>query len=164
MFPRIIAGGDNFFFRTKRGRLEAIIRRKSSPTYSVSLNQKWSHQINWTWAFKCAKFSSLINFQCISSASELELSLISFAGSDCTSTWQRGDNRKRRWWEGEGAIIWERWLFQIFPSKGDDYWREVINRGTAIIRGNTVLYWKCFVLYLRRTLILSLRTLVLFVT
>ena len=29
-------------------------------------------------------------------------------------------------------------LFQIFPSKGGDYLREAINRGTAIIRGNTV--------------------------
>ena len=26
-------------------------------------------------------------------------------------------------------------LFQIFPSKGGDYLREAINRGTAIIRG-----------------------------
>ena len=32
----------------------------------------------------------------ISSASELELSLISFAGSDSTSTWHGGDKRKRR--------------------------------------------------------------------
>ena len=31
-----------------------------------------------------------------------------------------------------GAII------LIFPSKGGDYWREAINRGTAIIQGNTV--------------------------
>ena len=26
----------------------------------------------------------------------------------------------------------------MFPSKGDDYSREANNRGTAIIRGNTV--------------------------
>ena len=26
----------------------------------------------------------------------------------------------------------------MFPSKGDDYFREANNRGTAIIRGNTV--------------------------
>ena len=29
-------------------------------------------------------------------------------------------------------------LFQIFLSKRGDYLREAINRGTAIIRGNTV--------------------------
>jgi len=29
-------------------------------------------------------------------------------------------------------------IIYIFPSKGGDYLREVINRGTAIIRGNTV--------------------------
>ena len=37
---------------------------------------------------------------------------------------------------GGGAIIRGRRL--LFPSKGGDYSREVINRGTAIIRGNTV--------------------------
>ena len=35
-------------------------------------------------------------------------------------------------------IIRGRQLFLIFPSKGDDYSREEINRGTAIIQGNTV--------------------------
>ena len=30
-------------------------------------------------------------------------SKISFAGSDSTSTWQGGDKRKRRWWEGWGG-------------------------------------------------------------
>ena len=39
---------------------------------------------------------------------------------------------------GGGAIIRGRQLFQIFPSEGGDYLREVINQGTAIIRGNTV--------------------------
>ena len=29
-------------------------------------------------------------------------------------------------------------LFKIFPSKRRDYSREAINRGRAIIRGNTV--------------------------
>ena len=29
-------------------------------------------------------------------------------------------------------------LFKVFPSKGGNYSRETINRGTAIIRGNTV--------------------------
>ena len=40
---------------------------------------------------------------------------------------------------GGAAIIRERRLFLIFPSKGGDYSREAINRGTAIIQGNTVL-------------------------
>ena len=40
---------------------------------------------------------------------------------------------------GGGAIIWERQLFQIFPSKGGDYSREAINQGTAFIQGNMVI-------------------------
>ena len=42
---------------------------------------------------------------------------------------------------GERAVIQVREvsrLFQIFRSKGADYSREAINRGTAIIRGKTV--------------------------
>ena len=39
---------------------------------------------------------------------------------------------------GRGTIIRGRRLFQIFLSKGGDYSREVINGGTAVIRGNTV--------------------------
>ena len=63
----------------------------------------------------------------ITPASELDLSLITFAGSDFTLTGQGGDKAKKRRqevcvcvWEGGGII-------------------EAINRGTAIIRGNTVL-------------------------
>ena len=55
--------------------------------------------------------------------SELESSLISLAGSHCTSTWQEGDKRKRKWLEGRGS----------------DYLRETINWGTAIIWGNMLL-------------------------
>ena len=40
---------------------------------------------------------------------------------------------------GAAAIIRGRRLFLIFPSKGGDYSREAINRGAAIIPGNTVL-------------------------
>ena len=40
---------------------------------------------------------------------------------------------------GGGAIIWERQLFQIFPSKGGDYSREAINQGMAFIQGNMVI-------------------------
>ena len=38
-----------------------------------------------------------------------------------------GDKRKRTWREG-----WGKRLFQIFLSKGGDYSREAISRGTAI--------------------------------
>ena len=65
-----------------------------------------------------------------SSAPELELSLISFAGSGSTATWQGGDKSKRRWREGWGwAIIGGRRLFQTFRSK------DAIIRRTAFIRG-----------------------------
>ena len=40
---------------------------------------------------------------------------------------------------GGSTIIRGRRLFLIFPPKGGDYSREAIYRGTAIIRGNTVL-------------------------
>ena len=39
---------------------------------------------------------------------------------------------------GGGGIIRGRQLFETFPSKAGGYLREAINRGTAIIRGNTV--------------------------
>ena len=52
------------------------------------------------------------------------------------------DKRKRRWREGGrggwGTIIRGRRSFKIFLSKGGDSSREAINRGTAVIRGNTV--------------------------
>ena len=38
---------------------------------------------------------------------------------------------------GWGAAVIIRGRRLLFPSKGGDYSREVINRGTAIIRGNT---------------------------
>ena len=77
----------------------------------------------------------------ITSVSELELSLISFSGSDSTLTWQGGDKRNRRRQEGWGggvAIIRGRRLFLIFLSEGGDYSREEINRGTTIIQGYVV--------------------------
>ena len=76
----------------------------------------------------------------ISSASELESSLMSFAASDSTSTWQRGIKERE-----DGEKVW-----------GDDYSRKAINQGTAIIRGNTVflLYPDCT--YLARTKILAM--------
>ena len=64
----------------------------------------------------------------ISSTSEPDSSLITFTGSDSISASSSG---------GGGGIIRGRRLFLIFRSKGDDYSREAINRGTAIIRGNT---------------------------
>ena len=49
----------------------------------------------------------------ITSVSELELSLISFSGSDSPLTWQGGDKRNRRRQEGLGG-------------GGGDYSREAI--------------------------------------
>ena len=43
-----------------------------------------------------------------------------------------GESGGGRLFEGGGR------LFKIFPSKRRDYSREAINRGRAIIRGNTV--------------------------
>ena len=78
----------------------------------------------------------------VSSASKLESSLISLAGSSSTSTGQGGFKRKRRCQEGWGMIIWGTRLFLIFPFRwgggGGNYSREAITGGAAIIQGNTV--------------------------
>ena len=39
---------------------------------------------------------------------------------------------------GGGVVILGRQLFSTFRSKGNDYSREVINRGMATIQGSTV--------------------------
>ena len=67
---------------------------------------------------------------------ELESSLISFRGSDSPSPFNLTGRvrKKEKMARGVGAIISE-----IFPSKEGDYSRESLNRGTAIIRGNTVI-------------------------
>ena len=62
---------------------------KSVPKYYFCLII--SNKLNIYGLFKCSEFSSLINFQSL-----IELSLISFAESDSSSTRQGGDNR-RRW-------------------------------------------------------------------
>ena len=66
--------------------------------------------------------------------------MIGFTGSESTSTSQGGDKRKRKWregWGGEGAggdYLGEAIISNIsIKAKG------AINRGTAIIRGNTVV-------------------------
>ena len=65
--------------------------------------------------FKCSKFGSLINFQCQYFRRQLELSLISFAGSDrSTLTWQGGDKRKRRRQEGQGGGDYSREAITVF--------------------------------------------------
>ena len=107
----------------------------------------------------CAIFVSVPNlvpwlifsFNILGVRSLKKLSLISFAGSDSTSTWQEGDKRKRRWWDGWGwEIIWGRRLFSIFLSKGGNFSREAINQGMAIIRGNMV--WQSKTAQLQKTL------------
>ena len=67
--------------------------------------------------FKCSKFGSLINFQCQYFRRQLELSLISFAGSDSTLTWQGGDKKKRRRQEGQGARLFEGGDYRIYSNK-----------------------------------------------
>ena len=58
------------------------------------------------------------------------------------------------------VIIEGRRLFEMFPSKGGDYLREEINRGTAIIRGNTVcLRYDSNSLLLKATVMLKLLSL-----
>ena len=126
VFPRITTGGDYYNFRTKRERClrEGDNFKQCSLNwifcFIIPLNQKRSLQIYWTWAFKCSKFGSLINFQCqypLSPASEIESSLISFAESDSTSAWHGGDKRKRRWpaegWGGEGDYSRESIILNI---------------------------------------------------
>ena len=72
----------------------------------------------------------------MSSASELESSLISFAGSDSTSTWQ---GRKDGKWGGGGQLFKGGNHFQYFRLGGGDYSREAINQGTAIIQGYNIV-------------------------
>ena len=76
----------------------------------------------------------------VSLESELYLSLISFAGSDSTSTWQGGCKRKKRWREGwGGGQLFEEAIMLNTSFWGVDYLRsEVINRGIAIIWGDRV--------------------------
>lgn len=75
----------------------------------------------------------------VSLESELYLSLISFAGSDSTSTWQGGCKRKKRWREGWGGQLFEEAIMLNTSFWGVDYLRsEVINRGIAIIWGDRV--------------------------
>ena len=68
----------------------------------------------------------------IYSASELELSLISLM-DQIPLQLDRGDIKEREDGNGwGGAFAPGRRFFLIFPSKGGDYLREVINQGTAI--------------------------------
>ena len=73
VFPRIIAGGDYFFFRTKRGRLfegrrlfQILLtgsRALNVFCFIMPLNKKNLHiKLTEHGFFKCSKFSSLINF------------------------------------------------------------------------------------------------------
>ena len=90
-------------------------------------------------------FSSVPNlvpwliFKSITSASELESSLISFTEGRWDEERERkkrgGDKRKRRslkGWGGGQLFEGGDYFKFYFPSKGDDYSRDAINRGTAI--------------------------------
>ena len=68
-------------------------------------------------------------------ASEIELSLISFDGSDSTLTWQGVVKRTTKKARGVGGGR----LFE-----GSDYFKyfrlkKAVNQGTTIIRGNTIV-------------------------
>ena len=69
----------------------------------------------------------------ITSVSELELSLISFSGSDSTLTWQEGDKRNRRrqegWGGGGGRLFEGGGFFKYFRLK------EAIIQGRRLIEG-----------------------------
>ena len=117
VFPRIIAGGNYFFFPTKRGRLleggdylkycslEVV---PSILCYIFLLNQKKSRQytdglLTEHGLFsKYSKFSSLMNFQSLNRYWSVLLSLIALQ-------LDRRDKRKRRWREGQGRddYSWE---------------------------------------------------------
>ena len=66
----------------------------------------------------------------ITSVSELELSLISFSGSDSTLTWQEGDKRNRRRQEGWGGG------WRLFEE--GDYFKYFCLKG-AIIQGRRLI-------------------------
>ena len=102
----------SWFFAHKGGDYsrEAIILNiahwKSCPKYFVLVLQIW--------------FLDYFSMS-ISSALELESSLMSFVASDSTSTRQGGGTRKRKWRKvGGGGIIRVERLLKIFPSKGGD--------------------------------------------
>ena len=69
-----------------------------------------SNKLNWY-----SKFSSLMNFQSLN-----HLWSVFFLWSHCTSAWQGGDKRKRRWREGWGR---------------GDCWREVIILSISAVKG-----------------------------
>ena len=85
---------------------------------------------------------NFVNYSNQCSASEPELSLITFIGSDSISAsssrftvTEIPDKGKKKC--REGGVILGRRIFQIFQSKWSDYSRKLINRGTAIIREST---------------------------
>ena len=80
----------------------------------------------------------LFYFISMSISSASDLSLISFAGSDSTLTWQGGDKRKRKRQEGLGG--WRGDYFKYIFLKGGHYSREAINQGKAIIRGKAIMF------------------------
>ena len=113
VFPRILAGGNYFFFRTKRGRLldggdycslEVV---PSILCYIFLLNNHVKYTEHGL--FKYSKFISLINFQSLNRHWSVLLSLIALQ-------LDREDKRKRRWREGRGR---------------DDYSWEAVSSSTS---------------------------------
>ena len=50
----------------------------------------------------------------------------------------RGEEKEKMAGGGGGRLFEGGVYFKYFDRRGDDYSREAINRGTVIIRGNTV--------------------------
>ena len=110
VFPGIVAGGDYFFFPTKRSQLfegtiiSNIAHWRSCPRYFVILLNRQLITSN----KQNMGFLSVPNlviwliFNANILGTRARLSLISFVGSGSTATWQGGDKRKRRWREGWG--------------------------------------------------------------
>ena len=141
VFPRIIARGDYFFFRPKRGRLfegrwlfEGVDYFQILFTGSRALNilfyfpiKSKNNHIKETehGLFKCSKFGSLFKFHCqyplrCHWSVLLDQTPIRAHPPDLPLWVSIGGYVQ--WWEG--AIFRGRRLFQIFPLKGGDYSRS----------------------------------------
>ena len=130
VFPRIIARGDYFFFRFKRGRLfeggdyfKLLTGSRALNILFYYLIKSKSYHTIWTEHrfLKCSKFGSLINFQSLTHYWSVLLDQIEHQ-LDREGIKEREDGKGGG---GRGERLFER---------GD-------NQGTAIIRKNTVR-WK----------------------
>lgn len=124
---RLFKGGDYFKYCSTGSHVLNIL-------YITPLKWKSDHIKSDFGLFKSSKFGLLSNLQCQYPGLQ---SLNCHSDQFCQIRLNfnlAGKDGKR----GAGAIIQGGKLFKIFPTKRGDYLREVINSGTAIIRGNMV--------------------------